>query len=251
MFDLEKKIENITGGYSLLDNSLFESSNGLLNKYSLDNFRLISSNKVQKDFQEIGLLGNSVIGLSNDEIKYFDRDLNLIESQPFELGIGDFSISSEGKVVVAVDYDYSVFLLINGLFDLKQKEVLWNGNKGDNLKMTNGQIFGVSKNKVSNLNLIKGSINWSIEYEEEQTIPVIYYGNEESVLIGFDRINQLRLINGKSSQIVWSIDSFNKGIQVDPENGFIHQFLIGYVRFYFYFRIIIAIYISSKHLSCL
>ena len=56
--------------------------------------------------------------------------------------------------------------------------------------------------------------------------PVSYFDNKP-----LEGKNELSLINGKSGQIVWSIDSFNKGVKVDYRNSLIHQFLIGYVRY--------------------
>lgn len=230
MFELEKKIENITGGFSFSENSLISCVKGFLVEYSLNTFEQIKRSNEKHDFQEILFFENLLIGLSNNVIKYFDADFNLIESIPFELGIGDFHVNRTGKVIVNIDYDYSLFLPLNGVFDLAEKKILWEGIKGDNLKLVNDQIFGVSKNRVSNLNIIDGSVNWTIEFEEEQTVPHIYYGNESYVLIGFEEKNIFSLIEGKSGEVVWTVDSFNKGIRVDSERNLVHQFLIGYIK---------------------
>ena len=229
MLDLVIKIEKITSSYTVIQNNVWCCVDGYLTQFSLVALDRIKKSDVCQNYQTISFYNNTIVAIFNKGIHCYNSELELVDS--FDLRIGTYNISQNGHAVVSVEYDYISFLGTSGIFDLTEKKILWTGIKGDNLKLVNDQIFGVSKNRVSNLSPIDGSLNWSFEYEEKQTIPDIYYGNEGNVLIGFEGKNELSLINGKSGQIGWSIDSFNKGVKVDYRNSLIHQFLIGYVRY--------------------
>ncbi|WP_444905885.1 PQQ-binding-like beta-propeller repeat protein [Microbulbifer sp. ANSA003] len=231
MFIKLSEIKNVRRGCSLVDGVLIYQSEKKVVQYDLQSESVINELSVAENFNKFIQKDNLLVGISCSGYKFFDGQLLGVKSVPVKSGIGNFNLYADNFIVVATDYDYSLFQAKVGIQDVYRDKLLWESNFGELIEIELNKAFTVSRKGVSRRDLKTGEVKWSVDLASDKHLPRLIGASSEIVIFAFKAANKVIAFDLETGSIEWKIDTFSGGLRVDEDKGTLHQMLTSYAAF--------------------
>lgn len=229
MFDKINEIKGINKGFHFNGTEIIAQSGHSIRSYKNLDKELEASELFEFTGNSIGLqkLSENLIVVDGNSYSIYEQN-QLITRRTFENGIGDGNLYFDNILIVCSGYDYEKFLPTTGLFDLNTQSLLWETEKGEQIRIVKDKCFTISTQGIKLRNHSNGDIIWSYEIKESDLAPYIAGMTDKLVVIGNkgnDLIVTLDLITGAE---LMNKNSIVGGIFV--HNNKIFQLMGGFVN---------------------
>lgn len=226
MFRKKYTIEGkINKGFLIESDYLLIQQDSYLKKINLSNGETITSSKIDDglNIQKIEKLENGYIGLANGKICFLDNDLKLKGEK--KIRFSGYDLLEEKFLIKIIDYDYTTFKGIYGVFDLSTGEDLWEIGTGESIKIESNIVFTISPNGIKRRDIVQGEIKWSLEMDNGNLLPELIGVSNGLVIFTFQEKDRVVAVNVETGIIRWEIETIAKGLCIDKEKGLLHHML--------------------------
>lgn len=221
----------INKGFLIESDYLLIQQDSSLKKINLSNGETITSSKINDglNIQKIEKLENGYIGLANGKICFLDNDLKLKGEK--KLRFSGYDLLEEKFLIKIIDYDYTTFKGIYGVFDLSTGEDLWRIDTGESIKIESNIVFTISPNGIRRRDIVQGEIKWSLEMNNGTLLPELIGVSNDLVIFAFQENSKLIALDIETGTIKWEIKTLTKGLSIDKEKGLLHQMMVNYAAY--------------------
>ncbi len=230
MFKKLSVINSIKRGFYYGNNKIIYQSQNLLKEFDIiGNF---SKDCTRLDVRLSGIFcfDNLYLGLTGMEYLIFDREYRLLERAEFVTG--NYNLYFGRYLVKSLGYDMVSLQSKLGLYDLKDKNLLWETNYGELIRLVDESVYCSSFKEVTKRDLHTGKLQWVFNIEEiapsDIIIPLI--GVHKNILVGGIGTNWLFGIDTNSGKLAWKRKTIPNFDKIDKKNEVLHTISVGYVR---------------------